>query len=295
MSAGTCSANPRITPSGSLSASQREIWTTAGASSGSGCSSNSSAVRSTRPGVPSWRTNRAGRRSPSGATRPAASQHGAHRLAVEFLVLRGEHVDRGRDHDDLVAVQPLPRERFAREHVGVGLGDVGLEERPGLAGELVRVVEPDVAAPDHRGALRLERVEHARRLRVVQDHHVALVHARRDLRDIARQHALVRAPGVVVERQAVALGAVQPVVDPLGDREELGRAVDHHPARVDAGAARVGDERAEQLDDPAAAGGRVDVPDDPAAEQHAGHLHPALELLIAAGWEDGAEPLRAHR
>ena len=191
MSAGTCSANPRITPSGSLSASQREIWTTAGASSGSGCSSNSSAVRSTRPGRPVVAHERAGAPLAVGRDEAGGVQHGAHRLAVEVLVLRGEHVDRGRDHDDPLAVQPLPRERLAREHVGVGLGDVGLEERPRLAGELVRVVEPDVAAPDHRGALRLERVEHARRLRVVQDHHVALVHARRDLRDIARQHALV--------------------------------------------------------------------------------------------------------
>ena len=43
-------------------------------------------------------------------------------------------------------------------------------------------------------------------------------------------------------------------------------AADHHPARVDPGAAGVGQQRLEELDHAAAAGGRVDVPDRASAE-----------------------------
>ena len=53
----TCSANPLITPSGSLSRSQRETCSTIGSAERSGRSSSMSARRSTRSGVPSIRRN----------------------------------------------------------------------------------------------------------------------------------------------------------------------------------------------------------------------------------------------
>ncbi len=64
-----------------------------------------------------------------------------------------------------------------------------------------------------------------------------------------------------------AVGAVQAVVDALGDPEELGVAADDHPAHVGAGSARVGEQRVQQLGDTAADLGRVEVPDDAAVEQ----------------------------
>ena len=53
----TCSANPLITPSGSLSRSKRETCSTIGSGARSGRSSSISARRSTRSGVPSIRWN----------------------------------------------------------------------------------------------------------------------------------------------------------------------------------------------------------------------------------------------
>jgi hypothetical protein len=56
-------------------------------------------------------------------------------------------------------------------------------------------------------------------------------------------------------------------VDPLGDLEELRLAFDHDPANVDARAPRIGDQWAQQLDDPASARRGVHVPDDAAAQE----------------------------
>src|ERR687888_520631 len=67
----------------------------------------------------------------------ARVQHGAHGLGVEVDVLGRERVDARRDHDDPLAVEPLPGERLAREHVRVRVQQVGPQEGPCLAGELV--------------------------------------------------------------------------------------------------------------------------------------------------------------
>jgi hypothetical protein len=60
-------------------------------------------------------------------------QHGKDRLGVEILVLGREDVERRRDHHDAIAIEALPGERLAGEHVGVGVRDVGLEEGPRFA------------------------------------------------------------------------------------------------------------------------------------------------------------------
>ena len=54
---------------------------------------------------------------------------------------------------------------------------------------------------------------------------------------------------------------MQPVVEPLGDGEELRVAIDDDPARVDAERRGVGDEQAQHLGDTPTVRGGVDVPD----------------------------------
>ena len=65
-------------------------------------------------------------------------------------------------------------------------------------------------------------------------------------------HALVDGALGLAQRPAVARRPVQAVVQALGEAEELGVAVDDHPAGVDAGAAHVADQRAQHLGDAAA-------------------------------------------
>ena len=55
--------------------------------------------------------------------------------------------------------------------------------------------------------------------------------------------------------------AVDLVVQPFGDREELSVAGDHQPADRDADTADVADQHLQHLGDPAAHRGRADVPD----------------------------------
>jgi hypothetical protein len=66
-------------------------------------------------------------------------------------------------------------------------------------------------------------------------------------------------------------------VDALGDREEVGVTLDHEPARVDAGAAHVREQRLQHLRDPAACGGRVHVENGAARERLLGQLRGGLE------------------
>jgi hypothetical protein len=100
----------------------------------------------------------------------------------------------------------------------------------------------------------------------VDDHDITRAHAFDQARQVVGEHLLVDGAGVVVEGATIAEGAVQPVVEALGDGEEFGRALDHHPADVYAGAACVRDQRLEQLRDATAASRRVHVPHDPAGK-----------------------------
>jgi hypothetical protein len=88
---------------------------------------------------------------------------------------------------------------------------------------------------------------------------------------------------------------MQPVVDALGDSEEIGRALDHRPAHVRAGAAGVRHQRLEQLRDAAPSGRRVDVPHDPAGQQLAPIANSLLKGLEALGRQHGPKAIWAHR
>ena len=69
-------------------------------------------------------------------------------------------------------VEPLPHELLSREDVCLGLLDVASQEVPGLPSEVVRQVEADVASPHDRRPRVADRLDEARRLRVVQEHDV---------------------------------------------------------------------------------------------------------------------------
>jgi hypothetical protein len=83
---------------------------------------------------------------------------------------------------------------------------------------------------------------------------------------------------------------VQVIVDALRDPEELGIALDNRPTRVDAGAAGIGQQGLQHLGNPAAACGRVDVPDDPIVEQLQRPDDRVDEQLVTVGGEHILEP-----
>ena len=112
---------------------------------------------------------------------------------------------------------------------------------------------------------------------------------------LLRGDALVGGALGVAERPAVAGEAVQAVVQALGDVEELRVARDRHPARVEAGAAHVADQRPQHLRHAAAVRGGVDVPEGPPFQQLAPARDRMLEIRQALGREDVAEALGVER
>ena len=84
------------------------------------------------------------------------------------------------------------------------------------------LVQADVAAPHHEGAALTQGTGEPGRLRVVEEDHVTGPHPVDHLLALLRQRGVVRRPRGGVEPAGVTGDAVQPVVDPLGDGEELG-------------------------------------------------------------------------
>ena len=169
--------------------------------------------------------------------------------------------------------------------------DVGDQEPPGLAREVVGRVDADVRAPDDRHPRLEQPRDHAGRLRIVQQHDVRGANALGHQLGVGGAAALVDGALGLAQRSAVAIVSVQPVVQALCDAEELGVALDHDPARIDPTAARVADQRAQHLGDAAAVGGRVDVPERPRLEQLAPAGQRVLEGRERVGGEHGAQTL----
>ena len=136
--------------------------------------------------------------------------------------------------------------------------------------------EVDVAAPDPLALATRALVEDLQErggLWVMDHHDVEVVG---ELRRV-RVHPLpVGLPHVVVQ---VRLGALQRVVDGLGDVEEPVRTLDHDPRRLDAEVVHQRDLRLEQLGDTAAVGGAADV-QDPEPLELPRRLSEAIEGLL---------------
>jgi hypothetical protein len=84
-------------------------------------------------------------------------------------------------------------------------------------------------------------------------------------------------------------------MDALGDREEVRIALDHQPARVDAGAADIGEQRLQHLGDTAAGRRRIDVEHRAALERLLGRGGDLLEARHARRADQRLEPRRIKR
>ena len=172
---------------------------------------------------------------------------------------------------------PRRRELRLREHELLDVFHVGPEEVPGPPRRLVRLVAADVAAPHDPRADGGQLAGETGGLRVVEQDHVVASHEREELGRVAAEHRLVVPVLRLAEWAAVAGRPVQPVVEPLGDREEVGVAFDHDPAGVDADTPGVREQRLEQLGHATAGRGRVDVEHLPPVERSSSVVGEVLE------------------
>ena len=212
-----------------------------------------------------------GRRLAAVRAQPDPVEDRPHGSIVEILVLGREGIDRGGDVGDSVGIESIPLVARAREDPAVGGLDQRAQEVPCVPHPCVGAIGTDVAAPDHRHVgERRDPLAHAGRLRVVEvDDVTGLDQLGKGLGVLPADLEVLGMLGLA-QRRADAVGAVQAVVEALGDPEELGVAADDHPAHVGAGSARVGEQRVQQLGDAAADLGRVEMPDDTAVEQLTG-------------------------
>jgi hypothetical protein len=81
----------------------------------------------------------------------------------------------------------------------------------------------------------------------------------------------------LAQLSAVSGRTVETVVDPLGDREEGGIALNDKPARVDSGPPGIGKQRLQHLGDASTRPRRVDVQHRTAGERRARHLRRLFE------------------
>ena len=134
-----------------------------------------------------------------------------------------------------------------------------------------------MTAPDDVSGNRPQRLRQPGRLGIVQVDDVPVGELRDQLLGAGGEGSLVDRPFRLAELAAVAVDAVEAVVDPLGDPKEAAVPTDRDPARVHPGSARVGEEGLQHLGHAAATGGRVDVPDHASREDPAGLAHRPLD------------------
>jgi hypothetical protein len=130
----------------------------------------------------------------------------------------------------------------------------------------IGLVTADVTSPYDPRPKPADTVDEAGGLRIVQQDDIARADHLSQARQVALQHA-----GVVLMLGGTEVGSgsqqsVQRIVNPLGDQEERRIGVEHQPPRVDAGAARIREQRLQHLGDATAVCGGVDVPHHPASQ-----------------------------
>ena len=148
-----------------------------------------------------------------------------------------------------------------------------------------------MTTPHDPGPAAAQERRQAGRLRVMDEHDVARAHGGGEVPGVVLEHRLVVAVFVLAERAAVPLTPVEVVVEPLGDLEEAGIALDHQPAGVDAGTANVRQQHAEHLGDAPARGRRVEAHDGRAGKPLTQPLAVIDETVDAiAGHDLGEQP-----
>ena len=169
----------------------------------------------------------------------------------------------------MLRFETRPRVRRSGERDRLRGSCLWQQEVPCGVDERGRRVGADVARPDDGRAQRSQDRDESERLRIVNDDDVARSHGSTDVGRVGTGDRLEMAPLLFAQRTTVAEHAVEPVVDPFRDREELRVALDHGPMRVDPVGGQISQAGSEQLRDATALGRRVDVPDGPAVEDPA--------------------------
>jgi hypothetical protein len=159
-------------------------------------------------------------------------QHAVHQIGFHVPIFDRQGVDRGGDHDQASAVDPVRRVAGPREDHGCRRLDVGTQEIPRLLGVLVVLVDAHMAAPDHEAAGLQQRRHQSGGLRVVQQDDVAGADAGAQLLRVAGAHPVIDVLLLGAERAAVPGRTVQLVVQPLGQHEEVRLAGDDGPPPV---------------------------------------------------------------
>jgi len=145
--------------------------------------------------------------------------------------------------------------------------------------------------------VRREQGSETERLGVVENDEVGRREEPGDRGRLAGESVVVEEPLVPAPGSAVAVAAVQVIVDPLRDGEEVFAPLDRDLPPVHTEAARGPDERPQQLGDATTLERRVHVPHDPALELPSRLRHDLHEPFVAFAAERGEQPvagLRCH-
>ena len=229
---------------------------------------------------------------PARRRRPATRSAAAPSSSSRSRVLGRERVDRGRDDRTGPWSAPVGDvRRAARTRTRPRARRSGWRKRHARVGLVVRLVACRCGSATPRAPRRAQCRRPGR-----PSAGRAAARSRRAARARERRRGCRRGPLVVLrvlvaERPAVTGLAVQRVVDALGEREELGVAVEHQPAVVDAGAPPVREQRLQHLGHPAAVGGRVDVPDDAVVEERLCLAPRGWRAARPVGLEQAGEPV----
>ena len=144
--------------------------------------------------------------------------------------------------------------------------EVSAKELPPLSTVVVLFVEADMRPPDDVTPDAAGMLGEPGGLGVVEDDDVAGTDDAGQVVGAGAERSLVETVLVVAQRASVTEAAVEVIVDPLRQGEELLVRVDDEPTGVDPDATDVPEQDVQHLRHPTAGGGRVDVDHRPAVE-----------------------------
>jgi hypothetical protein len=203
------------------------------------------------------------------SNQPHPAEHAEDVALVQFPVLTRGRVDGRWDHSDSFGRQPFRYVPFPGEDECIGEPKVTAQEVPALLGREIGLVTADVATPHDVRTELAHTVNEPCGLRIMQQDDIASAHNRLQAGQVVLQDPRVMLMLGGTEIGSGSRDAMQRVVNPLGDREERRVGVEHHPPGVDAGAARIREQRLQHLCDTPAVWGGVDVPHDSVGQQRA--------------------------
>jgi hypothetical protein len=223
---------------------------------------------------------------------PRPDEDRADVLRAQWHVLDGERVDRRRDDDQPLVLDPLRCVLPPREHQRLCRPEVWPQELPRGPREVVGPVASHVAAPDHSRPHLAQACGEPGGLGIMEQDDVTRRDPRCQVREVGAEHRLVVLTLLAPEGPAVPRFAVQRVVQPLRDGEERRVAVQHQPPVLDAGSVAIGQQGLQHLGDPTSVRGGVDMPHHPVAEGCPCPLGGSHQPRCPVGGKDGREPVQ---